>query len=175
MAPQSVPRASRGFTLIELIVVVVIIAVVSAIALPGFQELIRSNRLTTETNALLGSLSLARTEAIRGNHSPVGNRDVVLCPSADGATCGNDWTAGWIVARRVDDTVDTVIRHIQPAVGMSVASAQDEIVFDNRGRRLVGPNTLTVRPLECPAGQPYVRTLTLNASGQVRVTPGPCP
>lgn len=175
MAGATAKPLARGFTLIELMVVIAIVAIVSLVALPNFQQLIRSNRVATQTNEMVASLSLARTEAIRRNVSPLGNRDVVLCPSTDGLTCSGGWNQGWIVAQRVDDAVDIVIRHVQEPVGVDIAAAGTEIVFDNRGRRAVGPAAMTVRSTACTTGQPYLRTLNINASGQVRVAGGTCP
>jgi type IV fimbrial biogenesis protein FimT len=164
----------RGFTLVELSVVLVIIAVTAAVALPSFDRLIRSNRVSTQANELIASLALARTEAIRTNTPVVGNRDVVLCPSSDGLTCAADWNDGWIVARRVDDAITTVLRHTQEPTGVVITGAEAEIVFDNRGRRRAGPDTLEVRATQCDPGDDFIRTLQINASGQVRLVDAVC-
>lgn len=65
--------AQHGFTLIELMIVVALLAIISAFALPAFQSFIASNRLTSEANELLAGLNLARSEAVRTQ------RHVVLC------------------------------------------------------------------------------------------------
>jgi len=64
-------NSERGFTLIELMITVGIIAVVAGIALPSFQTLIQNNRLTTTGNESLGVLQLARSEAVRNNRRVV--------------------------------------------------------------------------------------------------------
>lgn len=166
----------RGFTLIELSVVLVIIAVTAALALPSFDRLIRSNRVSTQANELIASLALARSEAIRSNtpgRTGIVGRDVVLCPSSDGLTCAADWNDGWIVARRVDNAI-TVLRHTQEPTGVIIAGASAEIVFDNRGRRRLGPDSLTVRATKCDPGDDFIRTLQINASGQVRLVDAVC-
>ena len=56
---------SAGFTLVELIVTLVLAALVLALGVSSFQEMIRSNRLTTIVNELVGALNLARSEAIK--------------------------------------------------------------------------------------------------------------
>ena len=84
----------RGFTLFELIVTVIIVAVLGALALPSFGNAMRRGRMTTETNDLLGAINAARNEAIT-RAAPVS-----ICPSADGAACSGDattWNEGWMV------------------------------------------------------------------------------
>lgn len=82
-----------GFTVIELMVAVMVLAILTVIAVPSFQATITSNRLNTSIGELTAALSLARAEAIRR-----GQR-VTICATADGTSCdaGNNWTAGWLV------------------------------------------------------------------------------
>ncbi len=82
-----------GFSLIELMVVIAILAILMALAVPSFQGMIASSNLTGTTNDLIETLARARSDAIRR-----GNR-VTVCMSADGAACTTtgDWTQGWII------------------------------------------------------------------------------
>ena len=61
-------RRQNGFTLVELMVTVAVLAILSTIAYPSFQSTIRSNRVATTTNELIASLALARSEAIKNTH-----------------------------------------------------------------------------------------------------------
>lgn len=83
----------RGFTLIELMVAVAILAILLAVGVPSFQSFIASSRLTTANNDLVGAITLARSEAIRR-----GSR-VTVCKSANSTACTDDggWQQGWIV------------------------------------------------------------------------------
>lgn len=88
-----VTRREGGFTLTELMIVVVIVAVLISIAAPGFRSLLERNRLQSAASSLFTSLMLARSEALKRN------QPVVVCKSNDGADCDNtlNWEDGWIV------------------------------------------------------------------------------
>lgn len=107
-------KLATGFTLIELMMVVAVLAVTLSIAIPGMQRTISNTRLRTESSRLLSALTLARSEAI-------GRNDLVsVCPSsfgADGiARCSRNYADGWIVFsnrnkdRVVDKDSDEIIR-----------------------------------------------------------------
>ncbi len=83
-----------GFTLIELVVTVAMAAIVLTVGVPSFKEMTINNRLTTATNMLVGSLNLARSEAIKRGKA------ISICKSNTGTSCtgsGTQWEDGWIV------------------------------------------------------------------------------
>lgn len=85
---------TRGFTLVELMVTLAVLAVLTMVALPSFRDTIRRSRVSAASNALLADLRYARTEAINRGQL------VSLCPSSDGSKCtadGTAWDAGWLV------------------------------------------------------------------------------
>lgn len=84
---------ARGFTLVELVVVLAIISILVGIGTPAFTGFVRKAKLTSATNDLFASLLLARSEAAKR-----GGR-VALCKSTDGGTCSaaGGWEQGWII------------------------------------------------------------------------------
>lgn len=57
-------RPEDGFTLIELIVIVTLLAIVVTIALPNFALLIRDNRVQSQAEEMNSLLQYARSEAV---------------------------------------------------------------------------------------------------------------
>ena len=83
-----------GFTLLELMVTVTILAVGAAIAVPSYSAMLKSNRTKSVASELLAALSQARSEAARRG------QPVSICKSSDGCKCGGNstqWESGWIV------------------------------------------------------------------------------
>lgn len=86
-------KKASGFSLIELMVTIAIIAILLAIADPSYKYITNSNRIAGEVNGLLGDLQYARAEAINEG------LNVVVCASSDNSSCAgtSDWKIGWIV------------------------------------------------------------------------------
>ena len=164
------PARQSGFTLIELMVTIAIVAILAALALPSFQQSIRSNRVTTTANEVMASLSLARTEAVKG----VGTAGV--CPSSSGTACTSttDWSGGWVVwrtDRTSGSAVQTVVRYIQQKSGTVVTGPSAGVSFSVQGRPLDGAGQVAVSP---EGGSTPVRCVLLNVAGQSRVRQEAC-
>lgn len=87
-------RASRGVTLIELMVTVAVLAIILAIGVPSLQGFIASSRVRSATQDLYSALQTARIEAIRR-----GIRVTVCKANATLTDCdgSRQWHQGWIV------------------------------------------------------------------------------
>lgn len=83
-----------GFTIIEMIITVALLAVMVAVGVPGFGSLFQNNKLTEASNRFLSSITFARSEAINRNDS------VTMCLlNDDGDNCDSDgrWEDGWMI------------------------------------------------------------------------------
>lgn len=118
-------RGCQGFTLLELLITVAIVAILVTIAAPNFVSFVSESRLDTLQNRFVSSLSLARSEAIRRG------TDITVCPRGSSDTsCGSSWANGWVV---LDGS--TTLR-VEEALGGSVAltlSSGSSVVFSSTG------------------------------------------
>lgn len=86
-------RYARGFTLLESLISLCIIAILSGLAAPSFQNAIESNRSSAHIQRFIRTLNLAR-------HTAITKKEITtLCPSDDGEQCGGDWHRGTILFR----------------------------------------------------------------------------
>ena len=130
-------KRENGFSIIELMIVIVLIAIVSAIAIPNFTAMVKKNRMATQANALIASINMARSEAIKRNLS------VTLCRSADGASCAGagGWEQGWIVyadinSNNAPDAGEIMIVHQALAKGSTLipnANYTTSVTYLSRG------------------------------------------
>jgi len=164
-------RASRpsGFTLVELMVSLAVLAILLALAVPSFQNATLGARLSGYANDLLASTQLARSEAIKRN------APVTLCRSTDGTTCATtgSWHVGWIV--RLAD--GTVLQRQQPLPSeFRITQGTFGAITFPATVAGVTPATFTVCRASPVGKQERVVTVTASGAASVRMTEtGTCP
>lgn len=151
---------SRGFTLIELMMVLTVLAVMLLVAAPGLQELIRNNRQVSELYALRASLANARSEAVSRREA------VTVCPMNAGGACAGsgDWSLGYkSYTNDPNDPLQVVSRE---ASEMEVSfDGGNRVVFNSRGNALASAGGFVI----CDARGPrFARGLILAAVGSLR-------
>lgn len=191
---ESVVTAQQaGFTLIELMIVIVVLAIFVTVGVPNFQNLIRENRLATQANELVSSLHFARSEAIKRR------LPIALCRTANGTTCvaggPPTWETGWLIF--VDDNVNGVdgeatdndgifnsteqlLRSVSAkptsTLRSTVAGSNDTVRYRINGLLLNAPGNFDLCDLNT-ADTASKRNININVTGQVQTTqPGTaCP
>ena len=113
----------KGFSLIELMVVITVLGIMITIGLPGFSTMIASMRLDAEINDVLRALNVARSEAVKRG------LPVSVCPG-NGNSCGagTSWSAGWMVL--LNDTTNQQLLLTAPySRGDTLTSSQGSAPF----------------------------------------------
>lgn len=153
-------NTTKGFTLIELMVTLAVIAVLVAVGLPQITGMSSSNRLSSYVNSLSGDISYARSEAINRN------------ANVNITSIGGNWANGWTV------TVVATGQQLRTAgptpAGFTIAEAGNIQTFTYSGEGLKtnnNPLTFTV----CETGTSS-RLLEISAVGRVSFSRGAaCP
>jgi len=124
----------QGFTIVELMITVALIAVIAGIGIPSFRQLIATNRVTATINEFHSGLRLARVEAVKRN------ANVVFCATSNQTSCGGSWNDGWLIYHDADgDGVvdpDEVIRvggGVHDGYNLTFSGGATAITFIARG------------------------------------------
>jgi type IV fimbrial biogenesis protein FimT len=148
-------QASAGYTVLELLVAITVLAVVLGITVPAMGEFVARSRASSQVNELVGALHLARSEAVtRGV-------PVAVCPSnALSTACANsaNWSGGWIVFADVSgvagtvDGTDTILRTFASVKGAILSAEPDSARFVRyapSGFLSSDPLSIHYNPLPC--------------------------
>lgn len=147
-----------GFTIIELLVVVALVAVLAGIAVPSFRTFLVKRTVQAAADALITDLRYARSEAVKRSAR------VSLCQSLNGTSCAGvpgAWGSGWIVFVDDDgdgavDAGDEIVR-VQQNLSSTVGSIVSTPASD--------PASFTYQPTGWALGAS--RTLTFTPSGTI--------
>lgn len=173
----------RGFTVIELMVVLAVLAVLLGLSLSWFRDMIQAQQLRSTANDFFAAIALTRSEAIaRG-------RRVMMTPLASAPA---DWRQGWVVfvdrnANQRPDAGDEVIfQRGEVAYGLTIVSAfssgqaSQYIAYNMAGRSCGAGNSMTAHygSVSLALGR-HARNIKINMLGRARICdpvahPGNC-
>jgi type IV fimbrial biogenesis protein FimT len=169
--------SQEGFTLLECLVAVAVMAVLTVLAVPAFRDLLVRRSVLLTAEALVSDLRFARAEAIKRG------TQVSVCRSANGSACSasGNWVEGWVVfvdrnTKGVVDAGDVVLRvqSRQPQLA-SIASDNpntDKASFNFLPMGMSGPSTQTFKltPV-APAPSNSLRVVCVSSQGRPRLAP----
>jgi type IV fimbrial biogenesis protein FimT len=173
---------STGFTLFELLIVIMIAGILAAMGTSSFKYFTAANRISSETNALLGDLQFARSEAQKQGLF------VTICPTngtGTACTASSNWTNGWIVF--VDfsnnqtwaNTSDgPVLRWQKPLTDQltSISPVVTYVTFNREGFANIGASPVSswgVLTLNTsPANANWKRCVVVSAVGAIKSLKG---
>ncbi len=170
-------KRSSGFTLLELMITLTVGAIVLSVGVPSFRAVIMDNRLVTQANQFVTSVSLARSAAVRYQ------RNATVCASANyddpvpDCIATTDWSIGWIVWVDKDrDTVTdaneivSVFEPLNDSLAFS-SSGTAGFTYDSRGFSLAGGDDLVL--CDDRTGETG-RLIRVNAVGRTNVSRQGC-
>jgi type IV fimbrial biogenesis protein FimT len=154
-------NAIKGFTLIEILVALAIVAILMSIAVPSFRDASLSSQLRSVANNLVASAAVARSEAFKRN------APMTMCVSTGGTSCSTtgSWEQGWIVM--AGSTVIATQSALPAGYKINAASSIKTFQFQPTGASTTA-STLTVCRATPNAGN-QERVVTINAAGKVSV------
>jgi type IV fimbrial biogenesis protein FimT len=155
-------RRHSGFSLIEMVIAMAIVAVAAALAAPEFNRLLSNRRVSSAADDLYGTLFYARSEAIRRNQT-------VVVQAIDG-----DWSNGWEVPDPITPA-NLLLQHAQTKLTAAETSVgADSINYQPSGRLPSGAApSFTLCDTTHRARQ---RVVTIDLSGLPNISlAGDCP
>ena len=178
-----------GFSLIEMMIVLVLIGVITALAAPSFQESINNNRLVTKSNDMVVAISIGRQMAVSRGQT------VFLCHSLDADTntpscggAGSDWETGVLVysvpfgtrvntPRDYNSSIDTLIRQIDLdgerfAITITATNATDHFGFTNNGLLMGTTGVLSLAVCDNRTNENVGKTIRVTTAGRVSTQTG---
>lgn len=173
-----------GFSIIELMVVLVVAGIILAFGVPSFNSQIKNSRLTSAVNEVVAAMHRSRSEA------SLRRQPVVMCTSSNAISSDNEscddnaqWRDGWLIfadlnANDTYDGADEILaRHGPQSDRLNVSSSDDianTITYLPTGFAQVPLNTVSGRYIvycDKSENNDYSRVLSFSNSGRPSIIP----
>ncbi len=173
-------------------ITIAVLVILLAVAVPSFQAVIQSNRVTASTNQLVTALNFTRAEAVKRGQT------VSLCMADESSppkcqTSGaDDWAHGWLAFLNPGGSAgyssydNDVLRIWEPLPEGIELQISDANVSDTRRVDYLPMGNIEtagasgfqfqwiLRPADCKAGQPYQRVIDVSPAGRAQVREENC-
>src|SRR5690554_620010 len=160
-------NGSRGFTLVELMVTIAVLAIVVTIGVPSFRNIIVSNSVAFDRDEFFTLVTFARSEAIKRGTA------ITICKSSNGSSCDDSlgWDGGWLAFHDADadgamDSGEEPVRTVGPLdgqVSVSHSAGDDEITYGSRRLLVRGQGVVT---FSHPSGSQFDRVVEIGITGR---------
>lgn len=181
---RSLRKGAQGFTLVELMVTVVLMAILFTLAIPSFTGMVRNSQVRTVAESLQTGLRLAQAEAVRRNRQTVftlTNAEPSLTSAA--AANGRNWAIHTVPRASEDATAREFVQGgalSDSAAGVTISNAPTAVCFSSAGRLVTNaaPGVtgaeceVTATPLQYDfalTGADRPLRVTLSVGGQIRM------
>lgn len=155
-------RKRRGFTLIELMVVLAVTGIMLGFGVPRLTAMLQGNRTAASINSLIAHLNYARNEAVR--------RSTNVSVIALDRNFTNQWDRGWTVF--VDPNADGIIDNGEQQLKIVEALAIPNFTI----RPSIGPDDITYNRLGTATQSQFtftkdgkIKTMSISNTGHVRI------
>ncbi len=181
---------SSGYSLIEVLITISVIAIVSILAFPAYSNLMNSSRMATVSSTLHSSILYARSEAIkRGGNVVICKSSFTLTenPHCDGnaSNDGIGWGVGWIIFHDVDknhrySSGDEILlsqgRLFERATDGAIllTPAREQIGFNSTGQVFGNYLRIHIRRPAHDNDLSHDRYLCMASGGRIRVSDQIC-
>lgn len=153
-------RKARGFTLIELVTAITVMAVLAGLALPSFRGFVANQRIRNASFDLMAALTLVRSEAItRGGNVSMTRK------------AGTRWDEGWTVVDAADAKVQ--VQDGRNSISITDSLGRDTITYGKDGRIVTESTKFTIAPSTEVAGVSS-RCIAIGLSGMPSSSVGAC-
>ncbi|MEZ5464609.1 MAG: GspH/FimT family pseudopilin [Lysobacteraceae bacterium] len=172
-AMEKTMSRQRGFSIIELVITLIVLAILIAMAGPSMSEFLRRNRVAASTNALVQAANYSRAEALRGGYP------VTLCVTADANAAApaciatTNWGGNDLIALNSDGELIQVFDYGRGQ--MSLTAPADTLTFNPNGsvNGLPAAAVFAVVPADCHGDE--ARELGISRLGRINSRKVSCP